>query len=57
MRASGETLCVVKAMQEVFAFGLAMEDAAPFMMTPHGQMVTREMVADVLKEAAGDRVS
>jgi integrase len=52
MRASGETLCVVKAMQEVFALGLAMEDSAPFMMTPHGLMVTREMVADLLKEAA-----
>jgi hypothetical protein len=54
MKASGETLCVVKAMQEVFALGLTMENSAPFLMTPTGIMITREMVSDLLKKAASD---
>ena len=54
MRASGETLCVVKAFQKVYALGLGMEDTAPFLMTPSGRMVTRSMISEILKSAAKD---
>jgi hypothetical protein len=54
MKASGEYLCVVKAMQEIYALGLAMEDTAPFLMTPNGSMITRGMVSELLKKAACD---
>ena len=54
MKCSGETLCVVKAFQQVFELGLCMEDSAPFFMTPLGVMITRGMVSDILKSAAKD---
>ena len=54
MRVSGEALCVVKALQDVYALGLEMEDTAPLFMTPTGIMVTREMVSEVLKSVALD---
>ena len=52
MKISGETLCVVKTMQEVYALGLMMEDSAPFAMMPDGVTITRDMVSELLKEAA-----
>lgn len=54
MKASGEALCVVQSIKEVYALGREMEDTAPLFLTPMGIMITREMVSDVLKQAARD---
>ena len=52
MKISGETLCVVKAMQEIYALGLTLEDSAPLAMMPDGVTITRDMISELLKEAA-----
>jgi len=54
IRLSGETLCVVKALQEVYALGSGMKDTAPLFLTPEGTMITRDMVSEVLKNGARD---
>lgn len=52
MRKSGETACLVTALQLLFKRMGGMPDITPLFMASSGAMVTRRVVSEILKSAA-----